>query len=341
MSTRRAAIAASLMVAVGLSLIANAPVAGATRKVALGVQMEPPTVETYNRFKASVGRAPAIWTLSRYWVQGDNGLGDLAFLRYLRSQGTTPLIWWLPADPNKPDPMFRYSRILRGAFDDYITDFATDAKEFGGRLILRPFHEMDGDWFPWRIRYPNTKRQFIAAWRHVVTIFREVGATNVKFLWNPNGCLARCPAGTPTMKSIYPGNAYVDYLGMSAFNWGEARGAWEKAHRGWQRWQTMVEVLRGKYTALTALASRKPVIVAELGSSTDAPRNTSKAGWIRTGYPAAWRAFPRIKAIVYFNVDLGDGRGNVHEHWSLTTPDNRPRAEYRRLLRNVRFQGRV
>jgi hypothetical protein len=103
----------------------------------------------------------------------------------------------------------------------------------------------------------------------------------------------------------------------------------------------MVSVLRNKYRALTKLAPRKKIIVAELGSSTDAPRGTSKAEWIRGGYPATWRAYPKIKAIVYFNVDLGDGPGNVHERWILTAPNTKPRTEYKRLLRDVRFQGRI
>ena len=62
----------------------------------------------------------------------------------------------------------------------------------------------------------------------------------------------------------------------------------------------------------------------------------------RGGYgrlPGVWQAFPKITLIVYFNVDLGDGPDNPHEHWSLTTPDTTPRAAYRRLLRDVRFQG--
>jgi hypothetical protein len=340
MVTRRAAITASLILAVGLSAAATAaPVAGATRKVALGVQMQQPTITTFNQFKASVGRAPASWTLHRIWSARNNRL-DLTELRALKRGGTTPLVWWMPENPNNTETLFRYSRILSGEFDSYITDFARDAKAFGGRMIIRFAHEMDGDWFPWRVRYPNTRKQFVNAWRRIVTIFREVGATNVKWLWSPNGC-GKCPTGFPTLRSLYPGDRYVDYLGMSAFNWGLPTDSWELATRSWQRWTPMAKLLRRQYGTLTALAPSKKVIVAELASSTDAPASTTKAAWVRDGYRASWQAYPKIALIVYFNVDLGDGYGNPHEHWSLTAPNTTPRSAYKRLLRDVRFQGRI
>jgi len=338
MVTRRAAIAASLMLAVGLSVVAHAPAAGATRKLALGVQMAQPTLQTFNRFKTSVGRAPATWTLHRIWTAQNNRL-DVAELRALKRAGSTPFVWWMPANPDN-GAFFAYSRILRGEFDDYITAFARDAKSFGGRMIIRFAHEMDGDWFPWRVRYPNTKRQFVNAWRHIVTIFRQVGATNVKWLWSPNGC-GKCPADFPTMRSLYPGDGYVDYLGMSAFNWGVPTDSWEVATRSWQKWTPMAKLLKRQYGLLTALAPRKKIIVAELASSSDAPAGTNKAEWIKLGYRASYAAYPKIALIVYFNVDLGDGIDNPHEHWILTSPNTTPRSAYKRLFREVRFQGRI
>ncbi len=93
--------------------------------------------------------------------------------------GTVPLIYWAPVDPADPgSPDWTYNTILNGDHDAYITQFAQDAKAYGGRVLLRFAHEMDGDWFPWGIgRFDNTKANFILAWRHVHDIFRSVGAT--------------------------------------------------------------------------------------------------------------------------------------------------------------------
>ena len=52
-------------------------------------------------------------------------------------------------------------------------------------MILSFGHEMNGNWYSWG-NTNSTPAQFIAAWRHVVTVFRAVGATNVKWLWAVN-----------------------------------------------------------------------------------------------------------------------------------------------------------
>ena len=66
--------------------------------------------------------------------------------------GTVPLIYWAPVDPADPgSPAWTYNTILNGDHDAYITQFAQDAKAYGGRVLLRFAHEMDGDWFPWGI----------------------------------------------------------------------------------------------------------------------------------------------------------------------------------------------
>ncbi len=48
---------------------------------------------------------------------------------------------------------------------------------------------------------------------------RWEGATNVDWVWSPNrdGSTA---AALNTFTTLYPGDAYVDYIGFSGYNWG-------------------------------------------------------------------------------------------------------------------------
>ena len=128
---------------------------------------------------------------------------------------------------------------MNGDHDDYLPQFAQNAKAYGGRVLLRFAHEMDGDWFPWGIgRFDNTRLNFILAWRHVTTSFRSVGAGNVKFVWSPIG---RDRKHRMNLKTIYPGDNYVDYMAITAANWGAPK------------WRTMTQVPGGELTELEAV----------------------------------------------------------------------------------------
>ena len=339
---RHATIIALTLMIVGLVSLAPAPVSAGppTRQVALGVAIRDPDEHRYDAFRASVGRAPALWMMGRTWLGEGSRFPRTALINRLRQFGTVPLITWMPMDPRYPSDPTRVSwRSIRdGRFDRYIKRFARAARDSGGTVIIRLGHEMDGNWFPWGLCGTSStrKRQFVGAWRHVVRTFRDVGATNARFLWSPHGPKGRCPS---RWEGIYPGNRFVHYVGVSGYNWGIPTGSYERIHRPWSKWQSLVSVLRPGITALNRVAPTKPIMIAEHASSPDAPSWTSKADWIRIGYPAVYEAYPRIVAMVYFNIDMS-GR-NRHEDWRLISPNTTPLAAYRLVLTDVRFQGRV
>jgi hypothetical protein len=101
----------------------------------------------------------------------------------------------------------------------------------------------------------------------------------------------------------------------------------------------MQDIVRPGVEDLNRISGR-PMIIAEIGSSSDVPAGKSKAGWIRTGYPAVYNAYRRVTAIVYFNIDMRPAP-NRHEDWRLTSPVGAPQDVYRDLLTQSRFQGRL
>jgi hypothetical protein len=348
MAMRRATVGAGLGLVLVASVLAATPAAGASRQVALGVWMQGSTnVEVYDRFSSEVGRAPAVWGMIGNWGSERAGrFPDVGFLNHLRRKRTVPMITWDPWDPKQPT-LITQKRILAGRFDDKVREYAEAAKAWGGTLILRFAHEMDGYWYPWGVKYKgNTIARFRAVWKRVWNIFKGpngVGATRVKFLWSPTG--SQCSSICPEWKSFYPGNQYVDYVGMTGLNWGYPSTPFERRARPQATWRSMVQVLEAGMRDLRRVAPTKPIIIAELASTTDtrrAPRGSTKAGWITTGYKEVFarRGWSRIKAIVYYNIDM---RANdpPHENWSLDAPAGRPKAAYAALLRQSRFQGRI
>ena len=73
---------------------------------------------------------------------------------------------------------------------------------------------MNGFWYSWGYHH-TPPHDFIAAWRHIVTVFRRHGADNVKWLWDVNS-LSRL-TGPP--QDWWPGSRYVTWVGVSGYYW--------------------------------------------------------------------------------------------------------------------------
>src|SRR5712691_1722743 len=69
-------------------------------------------------------------------------------------------------------------QIADGSKDGYLKAYAKKVRDFGHPVVISFGHEMNGDWYHWGWKR-TTAATFVAAWRHLVTAFRDAGATNV------------------------------------------------------------------------------------------------------------------------------------------------------------------
>jgi mannan endo-1,4-beta-mannosidase len=104
--------------------------------------------------------------------------------------------------------------IAAGQYDAYLRSYASEVKAFGGRVILSFGHEMNGHWYSWGYRH-TSPAVFVAAWRHIVTVFRKVGARNVTWLWTVNVMHPR--GGIPSPARWWPGSSYVNWVGIDGY----------------------------------------------------------------------------------------------------------------------------
>ena len=52
--------------------------------------------------------------------------------------------------------------------------------------MIRFAHEMNGTWYPWAEGVNgNGPGDYVAAWRHVVGVFRRAKVSNVTWTWAP------------------------------------------------------------------------------------------------------------------------------------------------------------
>lgn len=261
----------------------------ATTSVALGAFAPslPWSFGYIDDFSTLVGRKPAVI----HWFQDWKMDFDPAYMDAAVSRGGMPLVTWEPWKFGKgvEQPAYALKKIIDGDHDDFISRWAQAATAWGKPFLLRFAHEMNGDWTSWSPGVNgNTSAGFVSAWRKVHNIFGQEGATNVRWVWSPVAHYE----GATAFRKVYPGNGYVDWLGLSGYNWGNTRV--------WSRWQSFAGIFGKSYSMLTNVA-RKPIIISEVAS---AESGGDKVAWIRKAFfEQIPSKFPRIKAVVWFHAD--------------------------------------
>ena len=239
-----------------------------------------------NTFEASAGKRVSLF--SWYASFRDTDFPTTAATN-VANRGAVPMITWEPWDPangTANQPTYSLANIAGGAFDTYIRRWAGEIQAWGRPLRLRFAHEMNGDWYPWGSNVNgNTAAQYVAAWRHVHDLFAAAGATNVTWLWTPNVVDGMAPIGP-----LYPGDAYVDWVGVDGYNWGTTKS--------WSAWGGFNQVFGSSLSALRQLTAR-PIVIGETAST---EVGGSKAVWIQDFFTQL-RANPDIVAFIWFNLN--------------------------------------
>ena len=267
-------------------LVTAAPSAAAAagpQQVALGVNTaDAPgrSGASIDAFTAKAGRAPSIVM----WFQSfSEPLFYSSQMPLVHDRGAVPMVTWLPETSSGPISM---RGLANGSHDAYLRQAAGDARRWGREFFVRFAHEMNGGWVPWATGVNgNTAQDYIDAWRHVVTIFRQEGATNVKWVWSPN----THGYGVPRFEAFYPGDSWVDWVALDGYNWGsmEASG-----------WRSFADVFGSSYDALVALTD-KPVMATETASP---EQGGNKAEWITSGLLQQLPSrMPHMRAVIWFD----------------------------------------
>lgn len=85
-------------------------------------------------------------------------------------------------------------------------------KELGYPMTFRPWHEMNGGWFWWGSKN-CTPDEYIKLYRMTVDHMRQRAVDNILYVWSPD---------TKFTVEYYPGDDYVDILGLDVYEMGAA-----------------------------------------------------------------------------------------------------------------------
>ena len=307
------------------------------------------TYDAIADFEQMTGKHLALVAFGSFW--GEQAFPDKQ-ARIIAAYGAVPLIFWSPWDrpymENRGPDRFNIPAILAGTWDDYIDRWADGAKAYGKPLLVTWGLEANGSWFPWSgvfygggdIIGEEQGRTLYAgpelvkrANRYVIDRVRARGADNI--LWGYHANNASLPKDTDWngIAAYYPGDAYVDWLGLSVYGKIQRFDGWPSFH----------DVMEDAYPALHRINPAKPMILAEWGVGEFPPGD--KADFIRTAFASLKERYPLFRAAVFWHErweteagtfsnlrvnsspeSLAAYREGVADPWWLDKPQFRPKV---------------
>ena len=155
------------------------------------------------RFAAKTGIKPRLVVYYSGWYEPFK----TGFAKTVAEHGGVPLVQINPTG-------ISLAAIASGHYDAYLTSYAEAVRSYRYPVILGFGHEMNGSWYSWGYRHASPA-MFVAAWRHIVTLFRELGARNVTWLWTANIMHTGHSIAHPA--PWWPGNKYVTWVGLDGY----------------------------------------------------------------------------------------------------------------------------
>jgi Glycosyl hydrolase family 26 len=245
----------------------------------------PHTYQPVAEFTRVAGRQP---NLVGYY----GGWGEpfqTSFARTVSGHGAVTILQWDPTDAS-------VAGIAAGDYDSYLRSYADSVRDFGRPVVIGFGHEMNATWYSWGYGHVPP-RVFVAAWRHIVRVFRGQGADNVTWLWT----LQADEPGTGPIKLWWPGAGYVTWVGIDGYYYRPS--------------DTFASVF-GKTIAGVRQFTDKPVLLSETAVGPQAGQAEKIPGLF-----AGVREYQTL-GLVWFDIAQHDGP--YHQNWRV---EDSPPAE--------------
>jgi hypothetical protein len=161
----------------------------------------PPSYGPIEEFTQAAGKEPNLIGYYSGWAEPF----ATSFADSVHDHGVIPFV--------QIDPTYAsVSGIAEGAYDTYLKIYAEAVADFGHPVVIGFGHEMNASWYSWG--YHNVLAStFVAAWKHIVNVFRSEGADNVTWLWT----VQADERGTGPIASWWPGPNYVTWVGIDGY----------------------------------------------------------------------------------------------------------------------------
>lgn len=161
----------------------------------------PPDYGPVAEFAHSANKPPNMVAYYSGWAEPF----AVSFARTVLSHGMIPCV--------QIDPTYAsVAGVAAGTYDGYLRQYADSVRNFRHAVVIGFGHEMNAPWYSWGYGHVQPS-VFVAAWRHIVTVFHDQGAYNVTWLWTIN----QDRPGTGQVRLWWPGARYVTWVGIDGY----------------------------------------------------------------------------------------------------------------------------
>jgi mannan endo-1,4-beta-mannosidase len=214
----------------------------------------------------------------------------VGFATTAAGNGAVPLV---QMDPDKEGTTISMAGVASGRYDGYLSAYAEAVRAYRHPVILSFGHEMNGSWSPWGYGH-TSPATFVAAWRHIVTLFRVLGAKNVTWLWTVNIINDTQHGRIPSPAPWWPGNSYVNWVGIDGYY---LKPNWQFAP------------LFGPTIAQVHALTSDPILIAETGAVPEANQPAKIAD-----------VFGGIRAYGLLGFVWFDSTNSIGQDFSISSP---------------------
>jgi len=301
------------------------------------------TAQQLSELEEMVGKQIAFSPFSSFWGRRQV-LGTQ--LEAMAAYGAVPMLRLMPWgepywEPEGYQEEYSLQRIIDGEFDEYLSQWADQLKAFAKPVMVTFGAEMNGDWFAWSGVFhggaeaagfgdpgkADGPERYVAAYRHIVDLFRQREVGNVTWYFQPNH-ESHPDEDWNSISAYYPGDEYVDWLGLSVY------GAQEET----DEWVSFEQAMDPAYVEIMALSEEKPIVLAEWGVA-EQPSKGDKAGWYTEALGKLQTRYPRVKIAVVYHERWENGDGTSSNLRIDSSPD--ALEAYRQGISPEYFVGKV
>ncbi len=286
----------------------------------IGMEGFPLSIENLNQATNEIGISPQIIQFYMQWEEkGSNDL--LTTLKSIANKGMVPCMTWEPMIvKEQKETMILFEEITSGKHDSYLHSIAKQVIQWGRPLIIRFAHEMNLNRYHWggtaKQFNEQTPKRYIEVYRYIVDFFRKQGTNQLMWAFCPN--VDSVPNEPWNQASLYyPGDSYVDILGMDGYNWDIDVNIAKAKKQSWTKPNLSFENLFSPlHQELLKVAPTKPLMVFE--TATVDRSGQGKAQWIKEAFETAkkWH----LLALIWFQV-------NKEDDWRINARDDKEYIE--------------
>lgn len=283
-------------------------------------------------FERLTGQKLQMVSFQTNWAQGMKFPTDA--VESLHGNGYLSMVRVLPVsdaqqDTGRPDPIFDLRAIARGDFDQKLSNYLRSVAGMKGKdgqpipVMISFAPEVNGSWYRYNgahygagetdrwgdKNYPDGPEIFRDAYRRIIEISRrsDVNAKNVTWAIHFDS-QAKPAVAWNAMKNYYPGDFYIDWIGLSVF------GAQELPDVEW--YDSFEDVIFGdsatqanRWTEFLNVSNRAAKGLFEFGVIEDPAQACRKADWIRKALRAIPQRFKEFKLVNYWHESAWDAQG--------------------------------